>query len=229
MADDEIDFYQSLPVLNDFAAAVRAENIGRCPTTGRSASPTSSAPPRRSPRDATRRSTWSARASSPPCPTPSNAGPFRSSSAATARASPSPGRTRPRRPRPSRRMAAFSRAEFDIDLRVAMVPVREIRAAGRDVRVARYGASPHASYAMFAGGGLAWLEERVKRGDYALAADPEARPDLSGLSCRWSVSPAKRGDRALGDRGAAGRRSALRRAAREVVGMALKPRPAAGR
>ena len=31
MADDEIDFYQSLPVLNDFAAAVRAENYRPLP------------------------------------------------------------------------------------------------------------------------------------------------------------------------------------------------------
>ncbi len=90
-------------------------------------------------------------------------------------------------------MSAFARAEFDTDLRVAMIPVRGIRAAGRDVRVARYGASPHAAYAMFMGGGLAWFDEQVKAGEYALAPDPDARPDLTGLSCRWSVQHARRG------------------------------------
>ncbi len=91
-------------------------------------------------------------------------------------------------------MAAFARAEFELDLRVAMIPVADIRAAGRDARVARYAASKHSVYAMFAGGGLAWFEERAKRGEYALApAPPDARPDLSGLSCRWGVAPAKHG------------------------------------
>jgi len=91
-------------------------------------------------------------------------------------------------------MTAFSDAEFEIDLRVGMLPVAEIRAAGRDVRVARFGASPHAAYAMFAGGGMAWLESEVKRGQYALPpAPPGVRPDLSGLSCRWKVAPARHG------------------------------------
>ena len=81
-----------------------------------------------------------------------------------------------------------------LDLRVATIPVREIRAAGRDVKVARYGATPHCVYAMFAGGGLAWFEAEAKRGRYALPpAAPGAKPDLSGLSCRWGVAPAKQG------------------------------------
>ncbi|MGO9768559.1 MAG: DUF3095 family protein [Roseiarcus sp.] len=90
--------------------------------------------------------------------------------------------------------AVFAREEFQIELRVATIPVGAIRSAGRDVRVARYGASPHCAYAMFAGGGLAWFEASAKRGDYALEpAAPGARPDLSNLSCRWSVAPAKHG------------------------------------
>jgi hypothetical protein len=91
-------------------------------------------------------------------------------------------------------MAAFAKSEFELDLRVAAIPVGEIRAAGRDVRVARFAASPHCLYAMFAGGGLTWFEDRAKRGEYALGpAPPDARPDLSGLSCRWGVAPAKHG------------------------------------
>jgi hypothetical protein len=91
-------------------------------------------------------------------------------------------------------MAAFAREEFKFDLRVSTIPVSEIRAAGRDVRVARYGATPHCVYAMFAGGGLTWFEAEAKSGKHALpSAAPGARPDLSGLSCRWGVASAKHG------------------------------------
>src|SRR5277367_494343 len=82
-------------------------------------------------------------------------------------------------------MANFAHDEFQLDLRVATIPVREIRAARRDVKVARYGATPHCVYAMFAGGGLAWFEVEAKRGRYAVPPAPMgAKPDLSGLSCR---------------------------------------------
>src|SRR5271163_5327102 len=91
-------------------------------------------------------------------------------------------------------MAVFAREELQMGLRVAMVPVTSIRAAGRDVRVGRFAASEHCSYAMFAGGGLSWVETEAKRGAFALPAAPDgARPDLSDLSCRFTISPAARG------------------------------------
>jgi len=88
----------------------------------------------------------------------------------------------------------FAREELAMELRVAMVPVAAVRAAGRDVRVARFAASPHCAYAMFAGGGLTWVENEAKSGGYALApAAPGARPDLSDLTCRWTIAPAAQG------------------------------------
>ena len=90
--------------------------------------------------------------------------------------------------------ATFAREELDLELRVAMVPVRDIRAAGRDLEVARYAASRDVSYAMFAGGGLDWAEAAMKDGRYQLApAPPGSRPDLSHLSCRWAPIPSRRG------------------------------------
>jgi hypothetical protein len=91
-------------------------------------------------------------------------------------------------------MAVFAREELNIELRVAMIPVAAIRAAGPDVRVTRFAASPHCTYAMFAGGGLAWFEGQAKGGSYALEpAPPGSRPDLSDLSCRWTIAPAANG------------------------------------
>jgi hypothetical protein len=93
-----------------------------------------------------------------------------------------------------RAMATFAREEFELELRIAFAEVAAIRAAGRDVRVARFGASPFTAYAMFAGGGLTWLDAEAKTGRFALDPAPAgARPDLSHLSCRFGVTPARRG------------------------------------
>ena len=118
-------------------------------------------------------------------------------------------------------MAVFAREELQIELRVALVPIATIRAAGRDIRVGRFAASEHCTYAMFAGGGLAWLETQVKRGAYALPpAPPGSRPDLSDLSCRWTIARASRGvvvSVIVVPRGDDPRFGAL---VREIVGMA---------
>jgi hypothetical protein len=95
-------------------------------------------------------------------------------------------------------MAATARyvaEELKLELRVGMMAVRAIRAAGRDVRVARYAASPQAVYAMFSGGGVSMAEAELKAGRITLdAAPPGARPDLSGLSCRWRPMRSQQGN-----------------------------------
>jgi Protein of unknown function (DUF3095) len=90
--------------------------------------------------------------------------------------------------------ATWVRKDLDLSMRVALVPVAVIRAQGLDVRVARFGPSPDLSYAMFSGGGLAFAEAAMKRGEFAVpAAPPGTQPDLSGLSCRFEEMPAMRG------------------------------------
>jgi len=84
--------------------------------------------------------------------------------------------------------------DLDLAMRVALVPVEDIRSNGFDIRVARFQASEDVSYAMFSGGGNSWAEARMKEGQYALpAAEAGERPDLTGLSCRWNPIPATRG------------------------------------
>jgi Protein of unknown function (DUF3095) len=90
--------------------------------------------------------------------------------------------------------AAWADGELGLSLRVALVPMADIRKQGLDVRVARYGPSPNLSYAMFSGGGLAWADAAVKRGEFAIApAPPGTWPDLTGLSCRFEEFRALRG------------------------------------
>ncbi|ACE91602.1 adenylate cyclase protein [Rhizobium etli CIAT 652] len=94
-----------------------------------------------------------------------------------------------------RDVASFAKAELHLELRVGLVTVGEIRAKGRDVRIARYAASESATYAMFAGGGLKWAEQQIKNGRFLVKPGRYAmRPDLTGLSCDWAPFPSQRGE-----------------------------------
>jgi Protein of unknown function (DUF3095) len=84
--------------------------------------------------------------------------------------------------------------ELDLTLRAALVPVSAIRAAHHDLRIAWFDASPHARYAMFSGGGLAYAEAAMKAGGFAVPPAPEGDlPDLTGLSCRWTPTASRHG------------------------------------
>lgn len=90
--------------------------------------------------------------------------------------------------------AAWVKADLDLMMRVALVPVKDIRAQGLDIKVARFGPSSNLSYAMFSGGGLGWADAAMKRGEFAVPpAKPGTQPDLSGLSCRFEEIPSSRG------------------------------------
>lgn len=90
--------------------------------------------------------------------------------------------------------ATWVQEDLNLSLRIGMTSVRDIRARGIDVRVARYAPSENISIAMFAGGGMAWADAAMKRGEIGLARAPAgSHPDLSGLSCRFDEIPASRG------------------------------------
>jgi hypothetical protein len=91
--------------------------------------------------------------------------------------------------------ATWVKEDLDLTLRIGMVSVANIRAHGPDVRVARYVPSSNISIAMFSGGGLAWADAAMKRGEIAMPpAPPGSHPDLSGLSCRYELIPSQRGE-----------------------------------
>ena len=90
--------------------------------------------------------------------------------------------------------ASWSARELGLKLRVAMVAMQEVRSHGFDVLVARYAVSEHLSYAMFSGGGIAWADAAMKRGEYAVSpAPPDTWPNLTGLSCRFREIRSARG------------------------------------
>ncbi len=80
--------------------------------------------------------------------------------------------------------AAWVRDDLGLVMRVAMVPVADIRAKGFDVRVARFAPSPDVSYAMFSGGGLGWAEAAIKRGEFAITPAPAGHHSGSLRTCR---------------------------------------------
>lgn len=92
------------------------------------------------------------------------------------------------------RTAAWARDAFGLDMRAALVPVRDLRAAGHDLLLGWYAVSDSVLYAVFSGGGLDFAEQRMKAGDYAVApAQPGEMPNLDGLSCRWEPIPSRMG------------------------------------
>lgn len=85
--------------------------------------------------------------------------------------------------------------ELDLNLRAATIPVKDVRATGNDVRIAKFAVAPELSYAMFAGGGESWFEAEMKAGRYTVPPSPAgSRPDLTGLSCRWNPLMARNGE-----------------------------------
>ena len=92
------------------------------------------------------------------------------------------------------RVAAWVERDVGLRLRVGLEPVTKARQNGTDVRVAFWQASDHVRYAMFTGGGLEWLEARLKSGDVTVPRPRGAgEPDLTGLSCQWGPIRSRQG------------------------------------
>ncbi len=88
--------------------------------------------------------------------------------------------------------------QFGLDLRVGIVPIRDVRSAGADVLVAKFQLSAGNAIAMFTGGGIQWVDGMIKteRGNqqYRVSIpEDDAAPDLDGLSCRWEPLKSRQG------------------------------------
>lgn len=94
--------------------------------------------------------------------------------------------------RESQRLAEFA---FGLDLRIGIVPVRDVLAAGYDLKVAKLHLSDNYQQAIFTGGGLSYAEDLLKDPDHDPAYDiPDYvgyQADFSGYECRWNTMPAR--------------------------------------
>ena len=92
----------------------------------------------------------------------------------------------------------MARRSFNLDLRIATLPVARVREAGFDIRVARYQVSENYVQAVFAGGGMAWADRYMKNPATAslCAVDGSGAPRGSpaGLACRWQDIPSRHGE-----------------------------------
>lgn len=77
--------------------------------------------------------------------------------------------------------------EFDLYLRVGMVPVSEIYANGMELKISKFRTSALFSIPVILGNGLSFAEQVIKGNNYlynSLVAPAEAL-DLTGMECRW--------------------------------------------
>lgn len=98
-------------------------------------------------------------------------------------------------------VAHLAEDTFDLDLRVGIVPVAEIRRRGGDITVAKYNLSDKISLAMLAGGGAELAEAIIKdddKGERFRIGPDDVRAaggaaSLEGFHCRWNPIESRRG------------------------------------
>jgi hypothetical protein len=77
---------------------------------------------------------------------------------------------------------------FGLDMAIGMMSVRELRAAGHDISLARLRLSEYMDQTVFWGSGITFAEAYIKENDTLVSSKP-ITADFSGLECRWSQIP----------------------------------------
>ncbi len=93
------------------------------------------------------------------------------------------------------KLQVLSQQNFGLELRVAIISIRDIRRCNFDVLVVKLEITKGKYIALFRGGGLAQADTLAKQQykKYAIAAISDELDSLSGLSCRWSPIPSRKG------------------------------------
>lgn len=94
------------------------------------------------------------------------------------------------------RLRNFAKMNYDLELRVGVVPMSEVSAQGLDIWVAKFGRPSTKPIAFIRGGGLAWADTQIKSSPekYARTDDSAGTlQELAGLSCRWQPLKARKG------------------------------------
>jgi len=93
----------------------------------------------------------------------------------------------------------LAKQEFQLNLRVGIVPISVVNQNGYNIKIAKLKVSENYDQAIFTGYGLTHATNLVKDPDYAdlyLIKDQEVQPgaDFYGLECRWQDIPSQRGE-----------------------------------
>ena len=93
------------------------------------------------------------------------------------------------------KLQSLARNNFALSLRVAVIPIKEIRQRGVDVLVAKLEITSGKYIALFRGGGLAVADAMAKEegGRFDMDLQEDNLDSLQGLSCRWSPVPSRKG------------------------------------
>ncbi len=93
---------------------------------------------------------------------------------------------------PLMRLQKMAQNEFQFELRIAIIPVSEIRARGGLILLSKFRMTSSATLAMIQGGGLRIADQLAKGPEgekfrlHFENVENLAAPDLSSLSCRWA-------------------------------------------
>jgi hypothetical protein len=91
----------------------------------------------------------------------------------------------------------IAKTAFDLELRVGIVPVRDLREQGHAVQVARFRVSKNVCLAMLRGRGIAeaesWVKDPVVGARYSVAEEGPDEASFEGFECRWQPVSSRRG------------------------------------
>ncbi len=82
----------------------------------------------------------------------------------------------------------MAKESYSLDLRVGIIPVREIYKKNKEILISKYKISKDCTQAMVKGGGLSYADFLLKRDEAYFVKDKEDKSfelDISGLECRW--------------------------------------------
>lgn len=92
----------------------------------------------------------------------------------------------------------MAKNQFNLDLRIGIVPVNDLKSSKKSLRAAKYRLSPNIDIAMFSGGGLGFADNLIKkhedRYDITNYYKDRGVSDFGGLECRWNPVRTKKGD-----------------------------------
>lgn len=89
----------------------------------------------------------------------------------------------------------LARDNFELELRVGVIPIQDLYDDGARLEVAKYELAKGRHISFFRGGGVSLASDKIKRERerYTVDASPTIPMDLENLSCRWNPIPNRRG------------------------------------